>query len=108
MSEALIAVNLAAGIAVLAVLALRLPVRRLFGPRIAYHLWSAPLLAALAMLPPVREIRVPATAPLPPEAIVELSAPAPVTATAVVTPIIRLETSTEFAQARAALRALRR
>ena len=48
----LIRVNLAGGAAVLAVLALRIPARRLFGPEMAYMLWAAPPLAALATLMP--------------------------------------------------------
>src|SRR5689334_16546294 len=45
-------VNLAAACAVLVVLALRIPARRLFGPEIAYALWAAVPLAALATLMP--------------------------------------------------------
>lgn len=58
----LLDLNLAMAVAVAAVMALRLPVRRLFGARVAYGLWSLPLLAVLAMLLPARvlTIRVPA------------------------------------------------
>ncbi len=50
--QALSAANLAAAPAILAVLALRRPVRRRFGARAAYGLWIAPLLtAAAAALP---------------------------------------------------------
>ena len=48
----LIRVNLAGAVAVLAVLAVRIPARRLFGPQLAYSLWAAPPLAALATLMP--------------------------------------------------------
>lgn len=48
----LIRVNLAGAVAVLAVLACRVPARRLFGPQLAYSLWAAPPLAALATLMP--------------------------------------------------------
>ncbi len=54
----LLHVNLALAVAVVAVLALRLPVRALFGARIAYGLWSLPPLAALAMLAPARVVTV--------------------------------------------------
>lgn len=50
--EALLRVNLVAAAAVAAVLALRTPARRLFGPEVAYRLWAAPPLAALATLLP--------------------------------------------------------
>ena len=61
MSDALIALafaNLAAAAAVLAVLALRRPARRLFGPRIAYGLWLLVPAAALATLLPARVVTV--------------------------------------------------
>jgi beta-lactamase regulating signal transducer with metallopeptidase domain len=48
----LLRVNLAGGLAILVVLALRVPARRLFGPEMAYRLWAAPPLAALATLLP--------------------------------------------------------
>jgi len=48
----LIRVNLAGAVAVLAVLLVRVPARRLFGPEMAYALWAAPPLAALATLMP--------------------------------------------------------
>lgn len=58
----LLRVNLALAVAVAGVMALRLPVRRLFGARVAYGLWILPPLAALAMLAPARvvTIRLPA------------------------------------------------
>jgi beta-lactamase regulating signal transducer with metallopeptidase domain len=65
MSDALLILlgtNLAVAAAVAAVMALRLPVRRLFGPRVAYGLWSLAPLAALAMLLPPRVVAVPAPA----------------------------------------------
>jgi len=48
----LLRVNLAGACAVLAVLLLRVPARRLVGPEMAYILWAAPPLAALATLMP--------------------------------------------------------
>ena len=48
----LIRLNLAAGLAILCVMALRVPARRLFGPACAYALWlSVPLASAAALLP---------------------------------------------------------
>ncbi len=61
MTEALavlLRVNLALAVAVAGVMVLRLPVRRLFGARIAYGLWILPPLAALAMLVPARVVTV--------------------------------------------------
>jgi beta-lactamase regulating signal transducer with metallopeptidase domain len=55
---ALLRVNLVGAVAVLAVLAVRIPIRRLFGPEIAYRLWAAPPLAALATLLPARVVIV--------------------------------------------------
>ena len=49
---ALIRANLVAGLAILAVLALRLPMRRLFGPELAYGLWAVPPIAFVATLMP--------------------------------------------------------
>jgi len=51
---ALLRSNLALAIAVMAVLALRIPLRRLFGPEIAYGLWAVPPVAALASVLPAR------------------------------------------------------
>ena len=48
--------NLVAAAAVLLVLLLRRPARGLFGPEIAYGLWAAPPLAALATLLPARTV----------------------------------------------------
>lgn len=65
MSDALLillGINVAMAAAVVAVMALRLPVHRLFGPRVAYGLWSLAPLAALAMLMPRRIVAVPASA----------------------------------------------
>lgn len=59
----LVSANLAAGVAILAVLALRLPTRRLFGARLAYGLWGVVPAAFLANLMPPRE------AAGPPEAL---------------------------------------
>ncbi|MBS0333638.1 MAG: hypothetical protein JSS35_12800, partial [Proteobacteria bacterium] len=61
--DVLLRLNLAAGAAVLAVLLLRAPVRRLFGARIAYGLWSLVPLAALAMLVPARMVVIPRPSP---------------------------------------------
>ena len=61
MSEALhllLRVNGAVAAAVVLVMALRLPARRLFGARIAYGLWSLAPLAMLAMLAPARTVSV--------------------------------------------------
>ncbi|MDQ0465308.1 beta-lactamase regulating signal transducer with metallopeptidase domain [Caulobacter ginsengisoli] len=57
-SDLLLWINLAVSAAVLTVLALRLPVRRLFGARIAYGLWALVPLAAAAVLVPARMVRV--------------------------------------------------
>jgi beta-lactamase regulating signal transducer with metallopeptidase domain len=61
MSDALallLRLNLAAAAAVIAALALRVPVRRLFGPRVAYGVWALAPIAALAMLAPARVVPV--------------------------------------------------
>jgi beta-lactamase regulating signal transducer with metallopeptidase domain len=55
--SAVVHVNLAAAVAVLAVLALRGQVRRFFGPQIAYRLWAAVPVTAGAALIPAREAR---------------------------------------------------
>lgn len=52
----LVSANLAAGLAILAVLALRLPARRLFGARLAYGLWAVVPAAFLANLIPPQEV----------------------------------------------------
>ena len=54
----LLNLNLALAVAVAAVMLLRLPARRLFGARVAYGLWSLPLLAGLVMLLPARVLTV--------------------------------------------------
>jgi beta-lactamase regulating signal transducer with metallopeptidase domain len=65
--ETLVRANLAAGLAVLLVLALRRPLRRRFGPEVAYGLWLAPLLAAAAsLLPPRIQVVARAATELPP------------------------------------------
>jgi beta-lactamase regulating signal transducer with metallopeptidase domain len=51
---ALLRSNLVLALAIVAVLALRVPIRRLFGPEIAYGLWAAPPVAALASVLPAR------------------------------------------------------
>lgn len=51
---ALIRANLVLALGVVVVLILRVAVRRLFGPEVAYGLWAAPPLAALASLMPAR------------------------------------------------------
>lgn len=51
---AILRANAAAAVVVMLVLALRAPVRRLWGPETAYVLWIAPLLAAAAVLMPAR------------------------------------------------------
>lgn len=56
----LIRANLVASGAVLAVLVLRHPARRLFGARVAYGLWVLVPLSGAAMLLPARVVRVPA------------------------------------------------
>lgn len=52
--DALLRANLVGAVAILAVLALRLPIRWRFGPQIAYRLWAAPPLAVAATLTPLR------------------------------------------------------
>jgi len=54
----LLRANLAGSAAVVAVLLLRRPVRRLFGARVAYGLWALVALAVLAMLAPARVVVV--------------------------------------------------
>lgn len=51
---AILRANLVGAAAILAVLLLRIPLRRLFGPEVAYWLWAAPPLAAFATLLPPR------------------------------------------------------
>jgi len=57
---ALLRVNLVGAAAVLLVLALRRPARRLFGARAAYRLWAVAPLACIALLAPARTAIVPA------------------------------------------------
>jgi beta-lactamase regulating signal transducer with metallopeptidase domain len=61
--QALLRVNLAGTAAVLAVMALRRPARRLFGVQAAYRLWALAILAAVAVLLPPRTMTAPAYAP---------------------------------------------
>jgi beta-lactamase regulating signal transducer with metallopeptidase domain len=51
---ALLRFNLVLGLGVLAVLILRISARRIFGPEVAYGLWAAPPVAALASIMPAR------------------------------------------------------
>lgn len=77
MSEILAAVlraNLVAAAVVLAVLAMRIPFRRLFGPELAYGLWAAPPLAVIATLLPARTVDEVASHALA-EAVADISAP---------------------------------
>lgn len=60
----LIWANFAAGLAILAVLVLRLPVRRLFGAQLTYSLWAAAPLAFCAGLVPPQSSRSDLAAPL--------------------------------------------
>ena len=82
MSDALLAllrINLAVAAAIALVMLLRLPVRRLFGARIAYGLWSFVPLAAAAMLLPARTVtvaRAPGSAMLPEALVSGPAAPA--------------------------------
>src|SRR5207302_7288193 len=52
--DAFLRANLVAALAVLAVMALRVPARLRFGPELAYLMWAAPPLAAIATLVPLR------------------------------------------------------
>lgn len=54
----LLGVNLVVAVTVALVMALRLPVRRLFGARVAYGLWSLVPLASLGLLLPARVVTV--------------------------------------------------
>ncbi|MBU1377648.1 MAG: hypothetical protein KKE02_10270 [Alphaproteobacteria bacterium] len=51
---ALLRSNMVLALAVVVVLVLRIPLRRLFGPEIAYGLWAVPPVAALASVLPAR------------------------------------------------------
>lgn len=53
---AILRANLVGAAAILAVLLLRIPARRLFGPEMAYWLWAAPPLAGFATLLPARTV----------------------------------------------------
>ncbi|MEO8113983.1 MAG: M56 family metallopeptidase, partial [Phenylobacterium sp.] len=57
-AQVLLRINLVGGLVVLAVLAVRLPMRRWLGPQAAYRLWAAPPLAVFATLLPARVIWV--------------------------------------------------
>ena len=54
----LLRTNLAAGVAILGVIALRKMVRPRFGARVAYGLWLLPVLASAAVLAPARQVFV--------------------------------------------------
>jgi beta-lactamase regulating signal transducer with metallopeptidase domain len=54
--DGLVRVNLAAGAAIVGVIALRRLVRRPFGARLAYGLWLLPVLAGAAVLAPPRQV----------------------------------------------------
>lgn len=87
---ALVRANLAASVLILAVFAARQPVRRLFGARLAYGLWLAPPLGALAALMPSRVERVIIDAPVavaaPVSPVFEASSPALIAAEAAAVP----------------------
>jgi beta-lactamase regulating signal transducer with metallopeptidase domain len=53
----LLRANLIGSLAILAVLAARLPVRRRFGPEVAYRLWAIPPLTAAATLLPLKTFK---------------------------------------------------
>jgi beta-lactamase regulating signal transducer with metallopeptidase domain len=80
----LLRVNLALAAGVAAALVLRLPVRRLFGARIAYGLWLLAPLAVAAMLVPARVVTraAPAEAGAAAPAQIVFAGPAPATASA--------------------------
>src|SRR6185295_11830712 len=61
----LIKANLAASLAIIAVLVLRAPLRPLIGARLGYGLWLAVPLAAIASLLPARPISAAALPTLP-------------------------------------------
>ena len=69
--------NATLSVGVLIVLALRVPVRRLAGARVAYALWLVPLFAFLAWLVPARQV----TAAIAPAATLEIFESATVAAT---------------------------
>ena len=71
--DALIRANLVAGAAILAVLSVRIPARRCFGPEVAYRLWAAPPLSVAATLIPLRASPAAFGHPLPHLAPVGLS-----------------------------------
>jgi beta-lactamase regulating signal transducer with metallopeptidase domain len=54
--EALIRANVTAAVVIVLVLLLRTPLRRRYGPEVAYALWIAPVVAALASLAPARRV----------------------------------------------------
>lgn len=77
--------NLAAAVAIVLVLALRKPARRVFGARAAYSLWLATPLAAAASLMPARTIVIPYVTPVEP--VVGMVMSPPVMGTAQAAPI---------------------
>ncbi len=72
----LLRVNLVGAAAIFAVLILRQPARRLFGPQTAYLLWAAPPLAALGALLPARTVTDAEDAGALAEAVAGVSGPA--------------------------------
>jgi beta-lactamase regulating signal transducer with metallopeptidase domain len=54
--DALLRVNIIAGLTILGVLAVRRPMRRAFGPETAYRLWIAPPLAAVFTVLPLKTL----------------------------------------------------
>lgn len=75
--SALFRANLAGGAAILLILVLRRPVRRLFGAQAAYRLWGLAILASLAVLLPARTEPAPPPAAAPTLAGPTLAAPIP-------------------------------
>ena len=74
---ALLRVNLAGSAAILAVVAIGGPARRLFGARAAYRLWAVVILAGAAVLLPARTVMAPAYAASPALAGPVFAAPPP-------------------------------
>lgn len=72
----LLRVNLVGGVAILVVLALRMPVRRWFGPETSYLLWAVPPLCAIATLLPARSTEDVKGAGALASAVAGISAPA--------------------------------
>jgi beta-lactamase regulating signal transducer with metallopeptidase domain len=68
-------INLAGGIAILGVIALRKLVRPQFGARLAYRLWLLPVLAGAAVLVPLHHAVLAARTATMPPAVFDLAAP---------------------------------